>query len=69
MFKSQEQQYEFNFPYQCGTNSELPYDAYDTEHAVEEHDILVVASDGMLDNLYDKDVKKCIKPQMKGVYL
>ena len=33
------------------------------------HDILVVASDGMLDNLYDKDVKKCIKPQMKGTYL
>jgi len=34
IFRSKEQQYSFNFPYQCGTGSELPYDAEDNAHAV-----------------------------------
>ena len=29
VFKSKEMQYSFNFPYQCGTGAELPYDAFD----------------------------------------
>jgi len=28
-FRSEEQQYRFNFPYQCGTGCELPYKAFD----------------------------------------
>lgn len=59
-FKSREQQYEFNFPYQCGTGSELPYNAFDTEHQIFENDVIVVASDGMFDNLYVKDIKGCV---------
>lgn len=61
-FKSREQQYDFNFPYQCGTGADLPYSAFDTEHRVQERDVIVVASDGMLDNLYVKDIKACIQP-------
>lgn len=32
VFRSKEQQYSFNFPYQCGTGCELPYAAYETTH-------------------------------------
>ncbi len=28
-FRSEEQQYRFNFPYQCGTGCDLPYKAFD----------------------------------------
>lgn len=34
IFRSKEQQYSFNFPYQCGTGAELPYSAFDNEHQV-----------------------------------
>ena len=33
-FRSSEQQYRFNFPYQCGTGCEPPYAAFDNEHEV-----------------------------------
>ena len=29
IFRSEEQQYRFNFPYQCGTGCELPHKAFD----------------------------------------
>jgi protein phosphatase PTC7 len=34
IFRSKEQQFSFNFPYQCGTGAELPYAAFDTEHEI-----------------------------------
>ena len=68
-FRSQEQQYSFNFPYQCGTGAELPYKAYDTEHEIQDDDIIVMASDGVFDNLYNGDIKACVSEQMKGLYL
>jgi hypothetical protein len=33
-FRSKEQQYRFNFPYQCGTGCDPPTKAFDTKHAV-----------------------------------
>ena len=30
LFRSKEQQYSFNFPYQCGTGADPPTNAYDT---------------------------------------
>ena len=33
-------------------------------HEVHENDIIVMASDGMFDNLYDTDVHDCIKPYL-----
>lgn len=52
-FRSKEQQYSFNFPYQCGTNCDLPYKADDNEHRLEHNDIIVLGSDGLFDNVYD----------------
>lgn len=39
-------------------------DAINNEHKVEEYDIIIMASDGLWDNLYDKDVIDCIKDSM-----
>ena len=69
VFKSKEQQYSFNFPYQCGTGADLPYNAFDNQHEILENDIIVMASDGMLDNLYDEHVLDCVKPLLKDSYL
>lgn len=65
VFRSKEQQYRFNFPYQCGTNCDLPYKAYDTEHQMLSHtDLVVMGTDGLLDNVYDDDMKPCLTKQI-----
>ena len=67
-FRSKEQQYRFNFPYQCGTGCELPYKAFDNEHTVSAgKDFVVMGSDGLFDNLYDEDIEMCLKPNVKPV--
>lgn len=67
-FKSKEQQYSFNFPYQCGTSGDgtpeqkdLGLDAIEKEHKVKEYDIIVMASDGVWDNLFEKDIIECVQ--------
>ena len=65
IFKSKEQQHSFNFPYQCGTGSPLPTAAEDQEHEIQTDDIIVVGSDGLFDNLYDKHILKCLKPRLE----
>jgi protein phosphatase PTC7 len=69
LFRSKEQQYSFNFPYQCGTGAELPYQAEDKDHEVQDGDIIVMGSDGMFDNLFDHDVADCVKPNLKDGWL
>ena len=65
-FRSEEQQYRFNFPYQCGSGCELPYKAFDNQHEVTPgKDFVVMATDGLIDNLYDKDVQACLEPAVK----
>ena len=67
-FRSEEQQYSFNFPYQCGTGCELPWNAFDNEHEVTAgKDFVVMGTDGLFDNLYDKDIEGCLQPGIKLV--
>lgn len=40
----------------------MPYAAFDTEHEIQDNDILIIASDGIFDNLYDEDIAICVKP-------
>jgi protein phosphatase PTC7 len=61
-FRSKEQQYSFNFPYQCGTQSESPALAFDIEHEMKDRDIVVMGSDGLFDNLYHEDILTCLYP-------
>jgi protein phosphatase PTC7 len=51
--RSDEQQHGFNFPYQVGTDGDSPSTALEFSHRVRHGDIVIVASDGMFDNLYD----------------
>jgi len=67
LYRSKEQQYSFNFPYQCGTNCDPPYVAQDKEHQIQENDLIVLGTDGVFDNIYDEDILDCVKPSMKGV--
>jgi len=58
VYRSSEQQHKFNYPYQLGPQSaDTPLkDAFRIDLAVQEGDVIVVASDGMGDNLWDEDV-------------
>ena len=60
VFRSKEQQFSFNFPYQCGTGCELPTAAFDTDHQMKEKDIVVMGTDGLFDNVFDEDMKPCL---------
>lgn len=71
IYKSESQQYSFNFPYQCGTSGDgspeqknLGTEAIDNSHEVQDYDIIVMASDGVWDNLYERDIINCLKDQM-----
>mmetsp|Transcript_44260 Transcript_44260/g.42958 ORF Transcript_44260/g.42958 Transcript_44260/m.42958 type:complete len:168 (+) Transcript_44260:206-709(+) len=64
IFKSTEQQYGYDFPFQCGTNCDLPYDADCTLHLVKNNDIVVMGSDGVFDNLFDKEIKSCVNEHL-----
>lgn len=56
-FRSEEQQHFFNFPYQLGTNSTTrPRDAQTFNIKVQKGDVIVVGSDGLFDNLFDKEI-------------
>ena len=37
---------------------------YIIEHIVQDYDIIMMATDGLFDNLYDKDIETCIKYSM-----
>lgn len=58
VYRSNEQQHRFNYPYQLGTQSQTTpqKDAIRIELPVQEGDVIVLASDGLGDNLWDEDV-------------
>ncbi|KAI9267885.1 phosphatase 2C-like domain-containing protein [Phascolomyces articulosus] len=71
VFRSEEQQHSFNFPYQLGTASfDYPSDAQQFSIKIEEGDIVIVASDGLFDNLFDdeilEEVQNCIQEYEQG---
>lgn len=53
VYASQSQQRRFNFPYQLGwnLNGDHPSVSQNGSHPVQHEDILVVATDGVLDNI------------------
>jgi protein phosphatase PTC7 len=62
LFRSEEQQHSFNFPYQVGTNGDSPEEADVKVHKFQENDILILGTDGLWDNLYDIQILNIIKP-------
>lgn len=67
LYRQKEQQHGFNFPYQLGTgSSDSPDDAECTELELAEGDVVVVASDGVLDNLFAEEIVAIVR---EGVLL
>lgn len=58
IFRSEEQQHSFNFPVQLGTNSkDVPkIDGQTFKVKVQKNDIIILCSDGLVDNLFDEDI-------------
>ncbi|TNV76304.1 hypothetical protein FGO68_gene11534 [Halteria grandinella] len=69
IYRSPEQLYGYDFPFQCGTNCDLPYDSDCRMHIVQDRDIFLLASDGIFDNLYDKDILDCLTSSDLKSYL
>ena len=66
IFRSQEQQHSFNFPYQVGTGGDDPAKAESKTHEVCHNDILVLGTDGLFDNLFDVRIIELIKPFVRS---
>ena len=62
LYKSPEQTHQFNFPYQCGTYGDDPESAVTNIHEYKENDIIVLATDGLWDNLYENQIISIIRP-------
>ncbi|CAM9371950.1 unnamed protein product, partial [Heterosigma akashiwo] len=61
LLRTAAQEHGFNFPYQLGTNcTDMPSDAELFEFAPRAGDVLVLASDGVLDNLFEQDIIDCV---------
>nr|KAJ3418987.1 hypothetical protein HK105_007554 [Polyrhizophydium stewartii] len=57
IFRNEEQQHSFNFPYQLGTISkDSPADAQLFTIKVQEGDIVVLGTDGLFDNVFDEEI-------------
>jgi len=61
LFHSEEKQYKFNHPYQCGTNYKMPWHSDVHLHRVQDGDVLILATDGVYDNLRDPHVETCLQ--------
>ncbi|CAG8433642.1 1206_t:CDS:2 [Ambispora gerdemannii] len=57
IFRNEEQQHSFNYPYQLGTGLfDEPSDAQTINVKIKSGDIVVLGSDGLFDNLFDDDI-------------
>ncbi|CDW72780.1 serine threonine family 2c [Stylonychia lemnae] len=64
IFRSKEQQYRFNYPYQCGTNYDPPHHADRQEHDIKHNDVVILGTDGVFDNLFHDQIFQCLKPEI-----
>ena len=53
VFRSEELQHSFNFPFQVGTGGDDPATATVEVHEVKNNDIIVMGTDGLWDNMYE----------------
>ena len=61
IFRNEEQQHSFNFPFQLGTMSkDSPEDAQSYTVKVREGDIVILATDGLFDNVFDEEIVEII---------
>ncbi|CAG8500535.1 36298_t:CDS:2 [Racocetra persica] len=57
IFRNEEQQHSFNYPFQLGIYScDKPKDSQEFTVKVQKRDVVVIGSDGIFDNLYEEDI-------------
>lgn len=67
VLRTKEQQHSFNFPYQLGKGCKTtPRDASKEILQVQLGDVLVMATDGLFDNLFDHQILEIIEKARKG---
>jgi len=68
VFKSQSQQYYFDCPYQTGnfTKDKPSSESFSTVHDCQLHDIIVMGTDGLWDNLFDGDIISMLESKIKN---
>ncbi|KAI8325442.1 protein serine/threonine phosphatase 2C [Martensiomyces pterosporus] len=66
VYRTEEQQHSFNFPYQLGTeeHSDRPSDSQVFRLKIQKGDIIIVGSDGVFDNLFDEDILEEARPKL-----
>ena len=60
IYESPEQQHSFNFPFQLGSVGDDPTTALEQKHTVEHQDLVILASDGLLDNVPSESLAEFI---------
>ncbi|KAJ3191204.1 hypothetical protein HK101_007987 [Irineochytrium annulatum] len=66
IFRSEEQQHSFNFPFQLGTGSkDLPSSAQRYNIKICEGDIVIMGSDGIFDNVFDDEILEVVRDVVK----
>ncbi len=63
LVRSKEQLHSFNFPFQMGTSGDDPVKADMGVYQIKEGDLIIMASDGLFDNLYDDDLVRLVNPK------
>jgi serine/threonine protein phosphatase PrpC len=66
LYRSDEQQHQLNFPFQLGTASaDRPEHAAHARVPVQAGDVVVLATDGIFDNVYDGDINQLIRDALR----
>jgi protein phosphatase PTC7 len=61
VYRSKEQQHKFNFPFQIGAYGDAPTTAKTFTHELKYDDIVIVATDGIFDNLFNSRILKIVE--------
>ncbi|KAI8895586.1 phosphatase 2C-like domain-containing protein [Globomyces pollinis-pini] len=66
IFRNEEQQHSFNFPFQLGTVSrDSPNDTQCYNLKIQEGDIVILGSDGLFDNVFDEEIVDIVVSKSK----
>ena len=68
LYRTEEQQHSFNFPYQIGSHGDNPSSAITKDIQVKENDLVILGTDGVFDNLFNENIIDiCSRGPSKGI--
>lgn len=67
LFKTEEQQHSFNMPFQCGHVGDDPEEALAFTSDISKGDVVILASDGLWDNVSKKDIIERLNREVNKV--